>query len=95
MKLPGVGAYTADLGLIIGARRQDGMFLDVYLREALRAFCFDGERVPEAVLADFAEERWGPYRGLAWLYLTTSTEVWARELGIDFRLRSGALSDPD
>jgi 3-methyladenine DNA glycosylase/8-oxoguanine DNA glycosylase len=95
MKLPGVGAYTADLGLIIGARRQDGMFLDVYLREALRAFYFDGERVPEAVLADFAEERWGPYRGLAWLYLTTNTEVWAQELGIDCRLRSGALSDPD
>lgn len=95
LHLPGVGPYTADLGLIIGARHQDAMFLDVYLREALRAFYFGGEPVPDAVLADFAEERWGPYRGLAWLYLTTNTEVWAREVGVTFRLRSGALSDPD
>jgi 3-methyladenine DNA glycosylase/8-oxoguanine DNA glycosylase len=60
MKLPGVGPYTADLGLIIGARRQDAMFLDVYLKETLRAFYFGGEPVPDAVLADFAEQKWGP-----------------------------------
>jgi N-glycosylase/DNA lyase len=95
MQLPGVGPYTADLGLIIGARRQDTMFFDVFLREALRAFYFGGEPVPEATLSSFAEERWGPHRGYAWLYLTTNTEVWARELGVRFRLKSGALSDPD
>lgn len=94
MQLPGVGPYTADLALIIGARRQDAMFLDVYLKEALRVFYFAGEHVEDALLADFAEGKWGPYRGLAWLYLTTNTEVWARELGLQFRLRSGALSDP-
>ena len=95
MTLPGVGPYTADLGLIIGARNQDAMFLDVYLREAMRALYFDGEPVDDATLSSFAEQRWGPHRGLAWLYLTTNTEVWARELGVTFRLRSGALSDPD
>ena len=95
MRLPGVGPYTADLALIIGARRQDALFLDVYLREALRALYFDGEHVPDEQLHAFAEERWGPYRGLAWLYLSTNTEVWARTLGIRFRLWSGALSDPD
>lgn len=95
MRLPGVGPYTADLGLVIGARRQDAMFLDVYVREALRAFYFGGEPVSDARLSAFAEERWGPYRGYAWLYLATDTEVWARELGVRFRLRSGALSDPD
>ncbi|MDQ4145334.1 MAG: hypothetical protein M3198_16655 [Actinomycetota bacterium] len=95
MKLPGIGPYTADLGLIIGARRQDAMFLDVFLREALRAFYFSGERVPDETLADFAQERWGQYRGYAWLYLTTNTELWAPKVGVQFRLRSGALSDPD
>ena len=95
MKLPGVGPYTADLGLIIGARRQDAMFIDVFLREVLRSFYFDGEPVSDATLARFAEQRWGPYQGYAWLYLTTNTEVWARSLGVAFRLRSGALSDPD
>ena len=95
MELPGVGPYTADLGLIIGARRQDTLFLDVFLREVLRAFYFSGEQVTAEVLADFAGERWGPYRGYAWFYLTTNTELWAPKLGVRFRLRSGALSDPD
>jgi N-glycosylase/DNA lyase len=95
MKLPGVGPYTADLGLIIGARRQDALFIDVFMREALRAFYFDGEPVSDATLSRFAEQRWGPYQGYAWLYLSTNTEVWAESLGVAFRLRSGALSDPD
>jgi N-glycosylase/DNA lyase len=95
MKLPGVGPYTADLGLIIGARRQDALFVDVFLREVLRTFYFDGEQVADATLFEFAEQRWGPYQGYAWLYLTTNTEAWARPLGVAFRLKSGALSDPD
>jgi 3-methyladenine DNA glycosylase/8-oxoguanine DNA glycosylase len=95
LKLPGVGPYTADLGLIIGARRQDAIFIDVFLRELLRTFYFGGEQVSDKTLARFAEERWGPLRGYAWLYLTTNTEVWAQQLGVKFRLRSGALSDPD
>ena len=95
MKLPGVGPYTADLGLIIGARRQETMFIDVFLREVLRTFYFDGEPVSDATLSRFADQRWGEYQGYAWLYLSTNTEVWARPLGVAFRLRSGALSDPD
>jgi N-glycosylase/DNA lyase len=95
IRLPGVGPYTADLGLIIGARRQDAMFIDVFLREVLRTFYFDREPVSVPTLARFAEERWGAFKGYAWLYLTTNTEVWAHQLGVEFRLRSGALSDPD
>jgi N-glycosylase/DNA lyase len=95
MKLPGVGPYTADLGLIIGARRQDTLFIDVFLREVLRTFYFGGEPVSEETLSRFAERLWGRYQGYAWLYLTTNTEAWARTLGLAFRLRSGALSDPD
>jgi N-glycosylase/DNA lyase len=95
MKLPGVGPYTADLGLIIGARRQDALFLDTFIKQVLRLFYFGGEEVPDEALARFAEERWGSYKGYAWLYLTSNTEVWARSLGISFRLRSSALSDPD
>ena len=95
MRLPGVGPYTADLGLIIGARRQDALFLDVYMKEALRAFYFDGEPAAEEELARFAEARWGLHRGLAWLYLSTNTEAWAERLGIAFRLKSGALNEAD
>ena len=93
--LPGVGPYTAELGLIIGARRQDALFLDSFLKEALRQFYFGGEEVPVDALARFSEDKWGAYQGYAWLYLTSNTEVWARRLGMPVRLRSGALSDPD
>jgi N-glycosylase/DNA lyase len=95
MRLPGVGPYTADLGLIIGARRQDALFLDVYMKEVLRAFYFDGEPTAEEELARFAEARWGHHRGLAWLYLSTNTEAWAERIGRAFRLRSGALNEAD
>ncbi len=95
MTLPGVGPYTAALGLIIGGRRQDALFLDIFLKEVLRQFYFEGEEVPDEALARFSEERWGPYQGYAWLYLTSNTEVWARALGRAVRLKSGALSDPD
>jgi 3-methyladenine DNA glycosylase/8-oxoguanine DNA glycosylase len=81
--------------LIIGARRQETMFIDVFLREVLRTFYFDGEPISDATLARFAEQCWGEYQGYAWLYLSTNTEVWARSLGVAFQLRSGALSDPD
>lgn len=95
MSLPGIGPYTADLGLIIGAGRRGYLFLDVYIREALRQFYFGGDSVSDQKLLTFAHDRWGPYQGLAGFYLTTNTEVWARTLGIPFRLKSGALSDAD
>lgn len=95
MRLPGVGPYTADLGLIIGARRQDALFLDSYVREVLRQFYFAGGAVSDEELSRFAEQRWGAYQGYAWLYLSTNTEVWARRLGVALPVKSGALSDPD
>ena len=39
-----------------------------------------------------APHDFGYYAGL---YLTTNTDAWAEKLGIAFRLRSEALSDPD
>lgn len=93
MTLPGVGPYTADLALILGARRRDWMPLDLYIRETLRHFYFDGQPVPDAELRAFAERTWGAYQGYAGLYLTTNTELWAPETGRTFRLRSGARSD--
>jgi 3-methyladenine DNA glycosylase/8-oxoguanine DNA glycosylase len=95
MRLPGVGPYTADLALIIAARRPDALFLDVFIREVLRQLYFGGSHVPDQQLREFAQTRWGPYQGYVGLYLTTDTEAWAKNLGITLRLRSGALSDPD
>ncbi len=90
MKLPGIGPYTADLALIIGARRLDLLHMDLFIRETLTQFYFDGREVPDKMLREFAAQRWGPYRAHAGLYLTTNTEVWAKKIGIEFRLQSGA-----
>lgn len=93
MSLPGVGPYTADLGLIIGARRRDGMPLDLYIREALREFYFDGDAISDDDLRAFAAGRWGVLQGYAAFYLTTNTELWAEQAGRRFRLTSGARTD--
>jgi 3-methyladenine DNA glycosylase/8-oxoguanine DNA glycosylase len=95
MRLPGVGPYTADLALILAARRPDALFMDVFIREVLRQLYFGGARVPDQQLREFAQTRWGPYQGYVGLYLTTDTDAWAKNLGVTFRLRSAALSDPD
>lgn len=64
-------------------------------REVLRQFYFAGARVPDEQLREFAQAKWGPYQGYVGLYLTTDTDAWAENLGVTFRLRSAALSDPD
>lgn len=89
MELPGVGPYTADLALAIGFRRPT-FHLDLFTREALYTFYFKGEVVPDKKLVDFVERRWGKWKHHAMLLLTTNTDVWAKKLGINFRLKSFA-----
>lgn len=93
MALPGIGPYTADLALIMGARGRDWMPLDLCLREALRQFYFDGAAVSDDELRRFTQDAWNGHQGSAGLYLTTNTELWAGAAGKTFRLRSGARSE--
>lgn len=93
MQLPGVGPYTADLALIRAGLRSDALFLDTYIRKVLSRLYFGGADVPDEQLRDFARERWGPYQGYVAFYLTTDTDAWAQDLGVEARLRSAALSD--
>jgi 3-methyladenine DNA glycosylase/8-oxoguanine DNA glycosylase len=95
LRLPGVGPYTADLALIRGAGRREGLFLDVYIREVLRQLYFCGARIPDDQLRTFAQAKWGSCQGYAAFYLATDTESWAKKLGISLRVRSAALSSPD
>jgi 3-methyladenine DNA glycosylase/8-oxoguanine DNA glycosylase len=90
VRLLGVGPYTAELALIRGAGRGDGLFLDVYIRQALSQLYFGGARLPDEQRRDFARAKMGPYQAYAAVYLTTDTDAWARDLDVDFRLRSGA-----
>jgi len=90
MQLPGVGPYTADLALVLGVGRLDVLHLDLFAREVLWTFYFHGREAPNQELREFATQRWGCYQAYAGLYLMTNTEVWAKRIGKDFRLRSRA-----
>ncbi|GAG07000.1 unnamed protein product [marine sediment metagenome] len=91
MELPGVGPYTADLVLAIGFRRPT-FHLDLFTREALYTFYFDGKKVSDKELIKFVDKRWGKWKHHVMLLLTTNTDTWAKKLGISFRLKSGAKS---
>ena len=91
MELPGVGPYTADLAIAIGFRLPT-FHLDLFSREALYTFYFNGKVVPDTNLLEFVEKRWGKWKHNAMLLLTTNTDTWAKKLGKKFRLKSGAKS---
>jgi hypothetical protein len=59
------------------------------------AIYFDGVAVSGEQLREFAQTRWGAYQGYVGCYITTNTEVWARRLGVTFRLTSAAFSDDE
>lgn len=89
MELPGVGPYTADLAIAIGFRLPT-FHLDLFSREALYTFYFHGKKVSDNKLLAFVDKKWGKWKHHAMLLLTTNTDVWARELGKVFRLKSAA-----
>ena len=89
IELPGVGPYTADLAVAIGFRLPT-FHMDLFSREALYQFYFKGKKIADEKLRKFADEKWGKYKAHAMLLLTTNTDVWAKKLGIEFRLKSGA-----
>ena len=92
IELPGVGPYTADLAIAIGFRLPT-FHLDLFTREALQQFYFKGKKVSDEKLKSFAEKRWGKWKHHPMLLLTTNTDTWAKKLGYEFRLKSGAKNN--
>ncbi|OGM04901.1 hypothetical protein A2715_04600 [Candidatus Woesebacteria bacterium RIFCSPHIGHO2_01_FULL_39_32] len=89
IELPGVGPYTADLTIGIGFRLPT-FHLDLFSREALYQFYFKGKVLPDEKLRNFADKKWGKWKHLVMLLLTTNTDDWAKKAGFRFRLKSGA-----
>jgi len=89
MKLPGIGPYTADLTLSLGFRRP-AFHLDLFTREVMQTFYFNGKKVSDKKILDYVDKHFGNWRSLAMLFLTTNTDEWAVKLGKKFRLKSGA-----
>lgn len=90
IQLPYVGPYTANLGLVLATRRRDIFHLDLFSREAIWTFYFDGKQVDDKTILQFAKKHWHPYESLVVGLLTTNTEEWAKKVGKKFRLKSGA-----
>lgn len=89
-QFPYIGPYTAKLGLVLATRRRDIFHLDLFSREAMWTFYFDGKEVDDKTILEFAKNHWHPYESLAVGLLTTNTDEWAKKLGKKFRLKSGA-----
>ncbi len=90
LKLPGIGLYTVNLVLSVGLRKKDILHLDRFVREAMYTFYFDGEKVSDDMLIEYANQHWHGFQSLAVDALTTNTEIWAKKLGVDFKFKSGA-----
>ena len=90
----GVGRYTGDLTLVLGAGRRDLLHVDSFVRAILCHFYFAGAAVSDDELRAFAADRWGDLQGHAVFYLTTNTHEWSRVLPEPFRLKSAARSTP-
>ena len=85
--LPGIGPFTADLVLSIGFRRAS-FHLDSYTKTILDVLY--GVKPDEIKMKTFVDKQFGRWKHYAMLLLTTDTDRWARSLGIDFPIKSGA-----
>ncbi len=66
----GVGRWTAQWTLMRALGRVDALPAgDLALQRVVGDHYFEGRRLTEQELEDFAEQRWKPYRGLAVTYL--------------------------
>ena len=88
-KIKGVGPYTANLILSVALRRPNKIHLDSFVKEILRTFYYMSDYT-EKEMYDFCNKQWGSFAGLVISILTTDTEEWARQIGIEMSIRSGA-----
>ena len=69
-KVRGIGRWTAEWVLMRALGRLDVLPAgDLALRRVVSELYLEGAAITEKELADFAAERWRPYRGLATTYL--------------------------
>lgn len=88
--LPGIGPYTANLVLSVGLGRNNVLHLDSFVREIMHTFYFQGEKVSDQTIMHYAQTHWAGFESMAIGLLTTDTHLWAKALGVEFRLKSGA-----
>ena len=89
LSLPGIGPYSSKIILSVGLKRS-AIHIDSYVREIMYTFFFNGKKVSDEEILNYVKTKWGDSADSAISLLTTDTEIWAKEVGYDFRLKSGA-----
>lgn len=74
MKVKGIGGYSAEITMLEAFRRYDLFPIDSWSRRIFSSIYFEGVEVSMRELKSFAEKKWGPYRGLAFIYILNDLE---------------------
>jgi len=82
MKIKWVGPWLAEGTLLWRLKRPDAFPIDVWSARIFRAFFPEVKDESPERIKEFAEERWGDYRGFAFYYLMCGREKLAKRLNI-------------
>lgn len=88
--LPGIGAYTANLVMSVAYGSSKEPHFDSYVKSLVSTFYFDGQEISDHDLEAFVRRRWGRISERVLDLLTTDTEIWARMIGFELKVRSGS-----
>jgi len=73
-KIKGIGRYSAEIVALDALRKYDAFPLDSWSSKIFSKLYFDNDDVSVDVLNDFAYDKWGKYRGLAFVYIFNDLE---------------------
>jgi N-glycosylase/DNA lyase len=69
MELPGVGRKIADCVLLYSLEFLEAFPIDTWMKKGVQHVYFGGKRAGEGVMEEFVANHFGPYAGVAQLYL--------------------------
>ncbi len=79
MEIDGVGGKVADCIALMGYGNLEAFPIDVHIKRAMERIYFKGRKMGMAQIQEFAEGRWGVYRGYAQQYLFHNARVSGRK----------------
>ena len=86
LALPGVGDKVAECILLFALDKQEGFPIDRWVRRSLAAWYFPDQRMNDAALRSWAQERWGRYAGYVQQYLFHDARITGRRKGLGSQL---------
>lgn len=81
--IKGVGEYSAEIVALDALRKYEAFPLDSWSSRIFSRLYFGGEGAGVERLRRFAEERWGMYRGLAFVYILNDLDKLSKKSGVE------------